>query len=102
MVPSEYLEAYGNVILESLAFGKTVITSDLVGIKEEIEENHVGLTYSFKYQKALEEKMAKLLSNASLKSELENNIPKYLATKTFAKHFSDLVNVYENLLSRNR
>ena len=102
VVPSEYLEAYGNVILESFAFGKTVITSDLVGIKEEIEENHVGLTYSFKYQKALEEKMAKLLSNASLKSELENNIPKYLATKTFAKHFSDLVNVYENLLSRNR
>ena len=102
VVPSEYLEAYGNVILESLAFGKTVITSDLVGIKEEIEENHVGLTYSFKYQKALEEKMAKLLSNASLKSELENNIPKYLATKTFAKHFEDLVTIYENLLTRNR
>ena len=102
VVPSEYLEAYGNVILESLAFGKTVITSDLVGIKEEIEQNNVGLTYSFKNQKALEEKMLELLSNPSLKSELENNIPNYLATKTFAKHFSDLVNVYENLLSRNR
>ena len=102
VVPSEYLEAYGNVILESLAFGKTVITSDLVGIKEEIEQNKVGLTYSFKNQKALEEKMIELLSNSGLKSELENNIPNYLATKTFAKHFSDLVNVYENLLSRNR
>mgnify|MGYP003584560540 FL=1 len=102
VVPSEYLEAYGNVILESFAFGKTVITSDLVGIKEEIEENHVGLTYSFKYQKALEEKMVELLSNSGLKSELENNIPNYLVNKTFAKHFSDLVNVYENLLSRNR
>ena len=102
VVPSEYLEAYGNVILESLAFGKTVITSDLVGIKNEIEQNHVGLTYSFKNQKALEEKMVELLSNSGLKSELENNIPNYLVTKTFAKHFSDLVNVYENLLSRNR
>ena len=102
VVPSEYLEAYGNVILESLAFGKTVITSDLVGIKEEIEQNNVGLTYSFKNQEALEEKMVELLSNSGLKSELENNIPNYLVTKTFAKHFSDLVNVYENLLSRNR
>ncbi|HBD25468.1 glycosyltransferase family 4 protein [Flavobacterium sp.] len=102
VVPSEYLEAYGNVILESLAFGKTVITSDLVGIKNEIKQNNVGLTYSFKNQKALEEKMVELLSNPGLKSELENNIPKYLATKTFAKHFSDLVYVYENLLSRNR
>ena len=102
VVPSEYLEAYGNVILESLAFGKTVITSDLVGIKNEIEQNHVGLTYSFKNQKALEEKMMELLSNSGLKSELENNIPNYLVNKTFAKHFSDLVNVYENLLSRNR
>ena len=102
VVPSEYLEAYGNVILESLAFGKTVITSDLVGIKNEIEQNHVGLTYSFKNQKALEEKMMELLSNSGLKSELENNIPKYLATKTFSKHFEDLVTIYENLLTRNR
>ena len=102
VVPSEYLEAYGNVILESLAIGKTVITSDLVGIKEEIEQNNVGLTYSFKNQEALEEKMIELLSNSGLKSELENNIPKYLATKTFSKHFEDLVTIYENLLTRNR
>lgn len=102
VVPSEYLEAYGNVILESFAFGKTVITSDLVGIKNEIEQNHVGLTYSFKNQKALEEKMMELISNSGLKSELENNILKYLATKTFSKHFEDLVTIYENLLTRNR
>ena len=102
VIPSEYLEAYGNVIIESLSFGKTIITSDLVGIKDEIEQNCVGLTYPFKNQKALEEKMIALLSNPSLKTELENNIPNYLVTKTFAKHFSDLVNVYENLLSRNR
>ena len=102
VVPSEYLEAYGNVILESFAFGKTVITSDLVGIKEEIEQNNVGLTYSFKNQEALEEKMIELLSNSGLKSELENNIPKYLASKTFSKHFEDLATIYENLLSRNR
>jgi glycosyltransferase involved in cell wall biosynthesis len=102
VIPSEYLEAYGNVIIESLSFGKTIITSDLVGIKNEIEQNFVGLTYPFKNQKALEEKMIALLSNPSLKTELENNIPNYLVTKTFAKHFSDLVNVYENLISRNR
>ena len=102
VIPSEYLEAYGNVIIESLSFGKTIIISDLVGIKNEIEQNCVGLTYPFKNQKALEEKMIALLSNPSLKTELENNIPNYLVTKTFAKHFSDLVNVYENLISRNR
>ena len=74
VVPSEYLEAYGNVILESLSFGKTVITSDLVGIKNEIEENHVGLTYAFQSQKALEENIIKLLTNTDLKSELEQHI----------------------------
>jgi len=102
VVPSEYLEAYGNVILESLVFGKTVITSDLVGIKNEIEQNNVGLTYSYQNPKELEEKMIELLSNSNLKTELENNIPNYLATKTFSKHFEDLVSVYEDLLSRNR
>ena len=102
VVPSEYLEAYGNVILESLAFGKTVITSDLVGIKNEIEQHNVGLTYSYKNPKELEEKIIKLLSNSNLKTELERNIPNYLATKTFSKHFEDLVSIYKDLLGRNR
>lgn len=102
VVPSEYLEAYGNVVVESLAFGKTVITSDLVGIKDEIEKNNVGLTYSYQNPKELEDIMIELLSNSSLKSELENNIPNYLATKTFTKHFEDLVSVYEDLLIKNR
>ena len=102
VVPSEYLEAYGNVILESLAFGKTVITSDLVGIKNEIEQHNVGLTYSYKNPKELEGKIIELLSNSNLKTELERNIPNYLAAKTFSKHFEDLVSVYEDLLSRNR
>lgn len=101
VVPSEYLEAYGNVILESLSFGKTVITSDLVGIKNEIEENHVGLTYAFQSQKALEENIIKLLTNTDLKSELEQHIPNYLATKTFKNHFSELQKVYENLIGSN-
>ena len=100
VVPSEYVEAYGNVILESLSFGKTVITSDLVGIKNEIVENKVGLIYSFNNQLELEEKMIELLSNDNKKTELENNIPNYLATKTFAKHFIELQKIYEELLSR--
>lgn len=99
IVPSEYLEAYGNVILESLSFGKTVITSDLVGLKDEIVQNGVGLTYPFKDQKQLEKHITNLLSNSELKKELETNIPKYLATKTFEKHYSDLVAVYEKLLA---
>ena len=99
IVPSEYLEAYGNVILESLSFGKTVITSDLVGLKDEIVQNGVGLTYPFQDQKQLEKHITNLLSNSELKKELENNIPKYLATKTFEKHYSDLVAVYEKLLA---
>ncbi|WP_445713838.1 glycosyltransferase family 4 protein [Flavobacterium sp.] len=97
VVPSEYLESYGNVILESLSFGKIVITSDLVGIKNEIELNRVGLTYPFYNQKALEENMLQLLTNSELKNELVNNIPSYLATKTFEKHFIELTEVYENL-----
>lgn len=99
IVPSEYLEAYGNVILESLSLGKTVITSDLVGLKDEIVQNGVGLTYPFKDQKQLEKHITNLLSNSELKKELETNIPKYLATKTFEKHYSDLVAVYEKLLT---
>lgn len=100
VVPSEYLEAYGNVVLESLAFGKTVIVSDLVGLKNEIEQNDVGLLYHYQNPKELETKIIELLSNSNLKLKLENNISNYLKTKTFSKHFEDLVSVYEDLLSR--
>ena len=99
VVPSEYLEAYGNVILESLSFGKPVIASDLVGIKNEIEQNRVGLTYPFQELKQLEKHIKALLSDSELKKELENNIPAYLATKSFEKHYTDLVAVYENVLA---
>jgi glycosyltransferase involved in cell wall biosynthesis len=99
VIPSEYLESYGNVIIESLTFGKTVITSDLVGIKDEIVKNAIGLTYPFKDQKQLEKHIITLLSNSELKKELENNIPTYLATKSFEKHYTDLLKVYENLLA---
>lgn len=99
VIPSEYLESYGNVILESLTFGKTVITSDLVGIKDEIVQNAIGLTYPSKDQKQLEKHIITLLSNSELKKELENNIPTYLATKSFEKHYTDLIKVYENLLA---
>lgn len=100
VVPSECLEGYGNVILESLSFGKTVISSNLVGINDEIEKNRVGLTYPFQFQKALEENILQLLSDSALKATLENNIPNYLATKTFEKHFLDLIEVYQKLLNR--
>jgi glycosyltransferase involved in cell wall biosynthesis len=100
VVPSECLEGYGNVILESLSFGKTVISSNLVGINDEIEKNRVGLTYPFQFQKALEENILQLLSDSALKNTLEQNIPNYLATKTFEKHFSDLIEVYQKLLNR--
>ncbi len=41
--------------------------------------------------------MLQLLTNSELKNELVNNIPSYLATKTFEKHFIELTEVYENL-----
>ena len=73
----------------------------MVGIKNEIEENQVGLTYAFQNQKTLEEIIIKLLSNPDLKSELKQHIPSYLVTKTFENHFSELQKVYENLVGRN-
>ena len=45
IVPSEILESYGNVILESFAFRKTVIISDLLGIKKEVSNSKSGLIF---------------------------------------------------------
>lgn len=98
IVPSEILESYGNVILESFSFGKTVIISDLLGIKKEIIESKSGLVFPFGNVIELTNSIEKLLTNENLKNELEQNAAKYVTTLSFENHFQKLVFIYKKIL----
>lgn len=98
IVPSEFLESYGNVILESFSFHKTVIISTLLGIRKEIEESKSGLVFPYGDVQKLEEAIEKLLTNAELKNQLEQNGTRYIENLTFEKHFKKLRSIYKKVV----
>ncbi len=99
IVPSEFLESYGNVILESFAFNKTVIISDLLGIKNEIISSKSGLVFPYGNVLKLTESIEKLLVDEEYKKQLEENASKYVKAFSFEKHFKQLEKLYNTVLN---
>lgn len=100
IVPSEILESYGNVILESFAFNITVIISDLLGIKNEVAKNKSGLIFPHGNVLKLAESIERLLTDADLKKELEENAAKYVRNFSFENHFKNLLIIYKKVLQK--
>ena len=100
IVPSEILESYGNVILESFAFNKTVIISDLLGIKNEVAKSKSGLLFPYGNVVKLAESIERLLTDADLKKELEENAAKYVRNFSFENHFKNLLIIYKKVLQK--
>ena len=100
VVPSEFLESYGNVILESFAFRKTVIISNLLGIQKEVEESKSGLVFPYGNIEKLIEAIETLLTDTKLRQELEVNASKYIENLSFENHFKELQIIYTKLLKK--
>jgi glycosyltransferase involved in cell wall biosynthesis len=98
VLPSEILESYGNTVLEAFSFSKTVIASDLVGIKNQIINSNSGLIYTHNNAKALQKSIQKLIKNESLRTELESNAYTYSKTQTMEKHFKNLILIYQKII----
>ncbi|KGO90081.1 glycosyltransferase family 4 protein [Flavobacterium suncheonense] len=102
LVPSEFLESYGNVILESFAFHKTVIISSLLGLVDEVASNHCGLIFPYGDDTELAKKMELLLVDKTLRFELETNAYSYVQNKSFSNHFKELRAIYIQILKDNQ
>ena len=100
IVPSEFLESYGNVILESFAFRKTVIISDLLGIEKEIRESNSGLVFPHGNVLKLTESIKKLLTDNILRHELEENASVYVKELSFDNHYKKLELIYKKILKK--
>lgn len=98
IIPSEILESYGNVILESFAFGKTVIISNLLGIQKEVAGSKSGLIFSYGNIEKLQEAIDKLLTDLDLRKELEENGSRYVRSLSFENHFKKLETIYKKVL----
>jgi len=72
ILPSLY-EPFGIVILEAMAFGKPIITSNLGGIKEILKNNFDGILINPNDEKLLLDKIIFLLENEKKRKELSKN-----------------------------
>jgi glycosyltransferase involved in cell wall biosynthesis len=97
IVPSEILESYGNVILESFVFKKTVIISNLLGITKDIETSNSGIVFPFGNIEKLTESMELLLVNTTLRNELAENGFELAKSRSFETHFNKQLEIYNRL-----
>ena len=96
VVPSEWMESYGNVVLESFAFKTPVIVSNLGGIEYNVMKSNGGLIFERGDVIDLKIKMEKLFNNVSLSRKLGINGFAFAETLTMKDHLNRLKEIYSN------
>ena len=91
--PSYYMEGLPKSLIEANAIGRPIITSNSVGCKDTGIDGYNGFLIAPKDIDALTEKLAILLSDASLRQEMGQNARKY------AEEYFSIENVIEKHLS---
>lgn len=99
VIPSEWYEPFGLVIIESFASGKPVIGADIGGISELIEDGNDGLLFEAGNADILTDKINYLLDNRKLVKEMGRNARKKVEEKYNPDlHYERLMEAYQRVL----
>ena len=102
IVPSENYDNFPNAVLESYAFKKAVIATDLGSLKEMVVNAKTGLLFEAQNELDLQTKVGFLLKNPSLCEEYGNNaFTKLLIEYGAEMHYKKLMNVFETVIEKN-
>lgn len=101
VVPSEWYEIFGIVIIESFARGKPVVGADIGGIPELIDNGVNGLLFKPGDVNDLVEKIKYLLDNKDKIQELGRNARKK-AVENYSPdvHYEKMIEVYKRLVMK--
>ena len=77
VLPSDFGETNGNVLLEASQFNCALIASDRVGLYPEILKNKIGLVFDAMNKNELSAKIEELTSNNKLREQLQKNNLEY-------------------------
>jgi len=99
VMPSIWYENYPYSILESFAYGKPVIGSDLGGIPEMVLDNKTGFIFPAGDSKALKEKIETLYNSQELIEQMGKQARQFVENNNDPeKHYQKLIKIYQELL----
>jgi glycosyltransferase involved in cell wall biosynthesis len=77
VLPSDFGETHGNVLLEASQFNCALIASNRVGLYPELLNNHIGLVFEASNKKDLTKKIEELTNDNNLREKLKKNNLEY-------------------------
>lgn len=100
VLPTYYREGIPRTILEAMASGKPILTTDWVGTKEAVEDGKNGFLLPIKNSKALAEKMLYLIEHeeeaAAMGKSSYEICKKKFAVEIINKHMLDIMGIKES------
>ncbi len=101
IVPSEIYDNFPNAVIESYAFQKPVIASNIGSLKELILDNKTGLLFETGNFRDLSAKIELLFSNPELCTSMGKNAIKYLEDSLSEdSHYLKLMAVFNKLIKK--
>ena len=92
-------EGFGIVLLEALACGTPVITTDIVGVAKDVEANNSGIIVPPNNIEALAKALVRMLEDDDLSTEMGRNGRKLVEEKyTWEKVADRVINLYKELV----
>ena len=102
VVPSEWYENFPNVILESFAYKKTVIATDIGSLPELVKNNETGLTFDYASSVDLKKKVEYMFSNLDEAKRMgENAYQSLIRDYSKENHYSKLINLFNSLVPQD-
>lgn len=102
LLPSRYGEGLPMALLEAMALGKVVITSDDASITKVVQDGYNGLLVKKKSPQDLAEKITRILSNPAERERLGHNAKKTIENEYSAQYYiKELHGIYEGTVKSN-
>lgn len=100
IVPSEWYDNLPNTILESYAFSKCIVATDIGSLTENVLDNRTGLLFEYQNSEMLREKVSYLFNNKDKAIEYGKNAKQMLDTKFDMNiHTNKLIKLFEETIS---
>lgn len=100
VIPSEWYDNLPNSLLESFAFKKCVVATDIGSLSENIIHKKNGLLFKYKNVDSLKEQVHYLFSNYEAARMMGEEAYQFILTKfSVEKHYECLISIFKSVLN---